>query len=190
MKVVVAISGGSGGIYALGILNALSKLNIETHLVISKMGEFVVDHECGVSLDEIKSMADFYHENENLAAPIASGSFKADKMVIVPCSMKTLAAISMGYSDTLLTRTADVFIKERRDLVLMPRETPLSQIHLENMLRLCKMGVIIMPPIPGFYNHPESLSDIVSSVVGRCLDQLGIDNTLIKRWNGMEAKFV
>lgn len=184
MKVVLGISGGSGAIYALGILNALNKLNIETHLVISKMGEYVLDHECGVSLNEVKSMADFYYDNENLAAKIASGSFKVDKMVIVPCSMKTLAAISMGYSDTLLTRAADVFIKEKRDLVLMPRETPLSQIHLENMLRLCRMGVTIMPPTPGFYNHPENLSDIVSSVVGRCLDQLGIDNLLIKRWDG------
>lgn len=182
MKIIVGISGGSGAIYALGILKALKSINIETHLVVSNMGEYVVNHECGVDLDELKDMADFYHENYNLAAPIASGSFKTDGMIIVPCSMKTLSAIAYGYSDSLLTRAADVCIKDRRKLVILPRETPLSSIHLENMLKLSNLGVTIMPPTPGFYNHPQDLSDIVTSIVGRSLDQLDIDHNLLKRW--------
>lgn len=182
MKIIVGISGGSGAIYALGILRALKDLDIETHLVISTMGEYVVKHECDVNLDELIEMADYYHENYNLAAPIASGSFKTDGMIIVPCSMKTLSAITYGYSDSLLTRAADVCIKDKRRLVVLPRETPLSSIHLENMLKLSNLGVTIMPPTPGFYNHPQDLNDIVTSIVGRSLDQLGIEHNLLKRW--------
>lgn len=182
MKIIVGISGGSGAIYALGILQGLKELNIETHLVVSNMGEYVVNHECGVSLDELKKMASFYYENYDLAAPIASGSFKTDGMIIVPCSMKTLASITMGYSDSLLTRAADVCIKDRRRLVILPRETPLSSIHLENMLKLSNLGVSIMPPTPGFYNHPQNISDIVTSIVGRALDQLDIEHSLLQRW--------
>ncbi len=182
MKIIVGISGGSGAIYALGILKVLKDLNVETHLVVSNMGEYVINHECGVNIDELKEMADCYHENYDLAAPIASGSFKTDGMIIVPCSMKTLAAITMGYSDSLLTRAADVCIKDKRRLVIVPRETPLSSIHLENMLRLSNLGVTIMPPTPGFYNHPQDLSDIVTSIVGRSLDLLYIEHDLLKRW--------
>lgn len=182
MKIIVGISGGSGAIYALGILKTLKNLNIETHLVVSNMGEYVVNHECGVNLDELKDMADYFYENYDFAAAISSGSFKTDGMIIAPCSMKTLAAIAHGYSDSLLTRAADVCIKDKRKLVILPRETPLSSIHLENMLRLSNLGVVIMPPTPGFYNHPQDLSDIVSSIVGRSLDQLGIEHDLIKRW--------
>lgn len=182
MKIVVGISGGSGAIYALGILQALRELGVESHLVVSNMGEYVVEHECGVSLDELKEMADFYYENYDLAAPIASGSFKIDGMIIVPCSMKTLASVAHGFSESLLTRCADVCIKDRRKLVLLPRETPLSSIHLENMLKLSNIGVTIMPPTPGFYNHPQDISDIVSSIIGRCLDQFDIEHNLLKRW--------
>lgn len=182
MKIVVGISGGSGAIYALGILQALRELDVESHLVVSNMGEYVVEHECGVSLDELKEMADFYYENYDLAASIASGSFKTDGMIIVPCSMKTLASVAHGFSESLLTRCADVCIKDRRKLVLLPRETPLSSIHLENMLKLSNIGVTIMPPTPGFYNHPQDISDIVSSIIGRCLDQFDIEHNLLKRW--------
>ncbi|MGL5346858.1 MAG: UbiX family flavin prenyltransferase [Peptostreptococcaceae bacterium] len=182
MKIIVGISGGSGAIYALGILRALRELDIETHLVVSTMGEYVVNHECGVDLDELKAMANYYYENYDLAAPIASGSFKTDGMIIVPCSMKTLSAITYGYSDSLLTRAADVCIKDRRKLVILPRETPLSSIHLENMLKLSNLGVTIMPPTPGFYHHPQDLSDIVTSIIGRSLDQLDIKHNLLKRW--------
>jgi 4-hydroxy-3-polyprenylbenzoate decarboxylase len=182
MRIIVGISGGSGAIYALGILEALRELNIETHLVVSNMGEYVINHECGVTLDELKEMANYYYENHDLAAKISSGSFKTDGMIIVPCSMKTLAGITMGYSDSLLTRAADVCIKDKRNLVILPRETPLSSIHLENMLKLSNLGVTIMPPTPGFYNHPQDLSDIVTSIVGRSLDQLGIEHNLLHRW--------
>lgn len=184
MKIVVGISGGSGAIYGVSLLKALKELNIETHLVVSTMGEYVTNHECGVSLDDLKSMATYYHDNKNLAAPISSGSFKVDKTIIVPCSMKTLASVANGISDNLLTRACDVTLKEQRKLILVPRETPLNQIHLENMLKLSRMGVTIFPPAPGFYNHPETLEDIVLNMTGRLLDMLDIDNNLIKRWKG------
>ncbi len=184
MRIVVGISGGSGAIYGVSLLKALKELNVETHLVVSTMGEYVTNHECGVSLEDLKSMATYYHDNKNLAAPISSGSFKVDKTIIVPCSMKTVASIANGFSDNLLTRACDVTLKEQRKLILVPRETPLSQIHLENMLKLSRMGVTIFPPSPGFYNHPETLEDVVLNITGRLLDMLDIDNNLIKRWNG------
>lgn len=184
MRVVVGISGGSGSIYAVSLLKALKELNIETHLVVSTMGEYVTEHECGVDLEELKSLATHYHDNKNFAAPIASGSFKVDKMVVIPCSMKTLAGIANGFSDSLIGRACDVSIKEGRKLILVPRETPLSAIHLENMLKLSKLGVTILPPTPGFYNHPETIEDIVLNMTGRILDMMDIDNNLIKRWEG------
>lgn len=184
MKVVVGISGGSGAIYGVSLLKALKELGIETHLVVSTMGEYVTEHECGVSLEQLKGLATYYHDNKNFAAPIASGSFKVDKTIIVPCSMKTLSGIANGFSDSLLSRACDVAIKERRQLVLVPRETPLSPIHLENMLKLANMGITIFPPSPGFYNHPETIEDIVLNMTGRLLDMLGIDNDLVNRWKG------
>mgnify|MGYP002410954596 CR=1 FL=1 len=185
MKIVVGISGGSGSIYAISLLKALKELNIETHLVVSTMGEYVVEHETGIKLEELKSMATHFHDNKNFAAPIASGSFKVDSMVVLPCSMKTLSSVANGFSDNLLARACDVSIKERRKLILVPRETPLSPIHLENMLKLSQMGVTIFPPSPGFYNHPETLEDIILNMTGRILDILGIDNNLINRWEGL-----
>lgn len=182
MRVIVGISGGSGGIYGVALLKVLQELNIETHLVVTRMGEYVVEHECGVSLEELKDLATYYHDNQNFAAPIASGSFKTDAMVIIPSSMKTVASIANGMSDNLLTRAADVIIKENRKLVIVPRETPLSTIHLENMLKLSKAGVVVLPPTPGFYNHPETIGDIVSTIVGRVLDQLNIEHNLSRRW--------
>ena len=185
MKIIVGISGGSGSIYALSLLKALKELKVETHLVVTNMGKAVMEHECGVTINELKKIASYFHDNDNLFAPIASGSFKVGGMVVVPCSMKTLSAIANGYSDSLLTRACDVTIKEKRKLVLVPRETPLSSIHLENMLKLSRIGVTVFPPIPGFYNHPESLEDIVLNITGRILDNLGIDNTLANRWKGI-----
>lgn len=184
MKVVVGISGGSGAIYGVALLKILKEFNIETHLVVSTMGEYVTNHECGLDLEQLKSLATYYHDNKNLAAPIASGSFKTDAMVIVPCSMNSVAAVANGMSNNLLTRAADVTIKENRKLIVIPRETPLSQIHLENMLKLSKAGVVVMPPSPGFYNHPEDIGDIVGGIVARILDQLGIEHDLSERWNG------
>lgn len=184
MKVVVGVSGGSGAIYGLSLLKALKELNIETHLVVSPMGEYVMEHETGVKLEELKELATHYHDNKNFAAPISSGSFKVDKTIIIPCSMKTLAGVANGFSDSLLARACDVAIKEERQLILVPRETPLSAIHLDNMLKLSKLGVTIFPPTPGFYNHPENLEDIVLNMTGRILDMMGIDNSLINRWKG------
>lgn len=182
MRVVVGISGGSGSIYALGLLRALKDLGVETHLVVSTLGDYVTEHECDVPLNELKTFADYYHENKDLAAPIASGSFLTDAMVIVPCSMKTVAAVANGLSDNLLTRAADVTIKENRKLVVVPRETPLSSIHLENMLKLSRTGVTVLPASPPFYNRPENIGDIVISIVARILDQIGVEHNLIKRW--------
>lgn len=184
MKVVVGISGGSGAIYGVSLLKALKELGVETHLVVSTMGEYVTEHECGVSLEELKGLATYYHDNKNFAAPIASGSFRVDKTIIVPCSMKTLSGIANGFSDSLLTRACDVAIKERRQLIIVPRETPLSPIHLENMLKLARMGITIFPPSPGFYNHPQTIEDIVLNMTGRLLDMLEIDNNLVNRWKG------
>jgi len=182
LKIIVGLSGGSCAIYGVGLLKVLKELEIETHLVVSTMGEYVANHECGISLEELKQMATYFHENKNLAAPIASGSFKTDGMIIVPCSMRTLGAVANGLSDNLLTRAADVVIKERRKLVVVPRETPLSVIHLENMLKLAKIGVTVMPAAPGFYHQPETIGDIVSIMVGRILDQMDIQHNLFKPW--------
>ena len=184
MRVVVGISGGSGSIYAVSLLKALKELKIETHLVVSTMGEYVTEHECGVGLEELKSLATYYHDNKNFAAPIASGSFKVDKTVILPCSMKTLSSVANGFSDSLIARACDVSIKEGRKLILVPRETPLSAIHLENMLKLSRMGVTIFPPSPGFYSHPETIEDIVLNMTGRILDMMDIENNLVNRWEG------
>ena len=182
MNLIVAITGGSCAIYGVALLKALEELGVKTHLVISRMGEYVVEHECGISLDELKSMSTFTYKNDDLAAPISSGSFKCDGMIVAPCSMNTLASIANGISMSLVTRAADVTIKEGRKLILLPRETPLSVIHLENMLKLARIGVKIMPAAPGFYHQPQSIEDIVHIMVGRMLDQIGIDHNLCKRW--------
>ena len=182
MKIIVGISGGSGAIYGVALLQALKQLGVETHLVVSKMGEYVLQHECGMNLQELESMVAVRYEATDLAASISSGSFKTDGMVIVPCSMRSLAAVANGISDNLLTRAADVVLKEQRKLVMVARETPLSVIHLENMLKLARMGAVIMPASPGFYHQPETLEDIVAIMVGRTLDQLGIDHQLVRPW--------
>lgn len=182
MRLVVGITGGSCAIYGVALLKALEQLNIETHLVVSKMGQYVAEHECGILLEELKSMAGYYHDNCNLAAPIASGSFRADGMIIAPCSMNTLGAIANGISNNLVTRAADVTMKEGRKLILLPRETPLNVIHLENMLKLARIGVKIMPAAPGFYHQPQTIGELVNIMVGRMLDQLGIEHQLSKRW--------
>lgn len=181
-KVIVAITGGSCTIYAVALLKALSCLNIETHLVISKMGAYNLRHECDMAEQELRDLASFSYDNHDLAAAIASGSFKTDGMVVIPCSMNTLGAIASGTSQNLIHRAADVVIKERRPLVLVPREMPLSPIHLENLLKLSQIGVTIMPAAPGFYHQPETIEDLVCILVGRLLDQLNIENTLFKRW--------
>jgi len=180
--IVLAITGATGAIYGIKLLKELNKAGIETILIASEPAQKTIELETGYSLDDVRKMASCYFSNSDLAAPPASGSFLHQGMVVAPCSMKTLSAIAGGYADNLISRAADVTIKERRKLILLVRETPLSPIHLENMLKLARLGVIIMPPVPSFYHHPKTVEDIVSQMTGRVFDQLGLENFLVKRW--------
>jgi polyprenyl P-hydroxybenzoate and phenylacrylic acid decarboxylases len=184
MSIIVGISGASGAIYGIRLLEELKKREIETHLVISKWGAVTIEKETDYSVEEVISLSTSVYKEDNMAAAISSGSFRNNGMVIAPCSMKTLSGISNGYAEDLLTRAADVCLKERRRLILLTRETPLNPIHLENMLKLSRLGVTIMPPVPAFYMCPETLDDIVNHTVGRILDQLSIENNLFSRWEG------
>lgn len=182
-RIIVAMSGATGAVYGVRLLEALSTLgNYEVHLVISPWAEKTIALETKSNPEEVKKMAAYCHDYRNQGAPIASGSFHTAGMVIVPCSMKTLSAIAHGYSDNLIVRAADVMLKERKRLIIVPRETPLNEIHLENMLKLTRAGAIMSPPMPAFYNHPESLQDIINHQVSRILDLLGIENHLTRRW--------
>jgi 4-hydroxy-3-polyprenylbenzoate decarboxylase len=183
----VGITGATGAIFGIRILEALKDLNIETHLVLSKWAKATIQLETEYSLDQVKQLATVYHSSSNQAAAISSGSFRVDGMIIAPCSMKTLAAIRVGYTDNLVTRAADVVLKERKKLVLLPRETPFNEIHLENMLALARMGVRIVPPMPAFYNHPQTIEDMVNHIVARILDQFDIPNRLTRRWKEEEG---
>ncbi|MEA4957884.1 Flavin prenyltransferase UbiX [bioreactor metagenome] len=180
--IVIAITGASGVIYSLKLLEALKKLGIETGVVVSKPAQIIFDYELGIKIDEIKKLANHFYESDDLTSSINSGSFKFDSLVIVPCSMKTLSAIANGYGNNAITRVADVALKEKRKTIIVPRETPLRSIHLENMLEISREGGIILPAMPGFYHNPENVDDIVNFVVGKILDSLDIDNDLFKRW--------
>lgn len=184
MRIAVGISGGSGAIYALALLQYLGQLGVERHVVVSHMGGRVMHHECGLEPAELRDYCEVLHDNENLGATIASGSFPCDGMAVVPCSMKTMATVAGGCSDTLLGRAADVCLKEQRRLVLVVREMPYSLIHLENMTRAARAGAVILPASPAFYNHPKSLEDIVAFTAGKILDQLRVPNEVYKRWDG------
>jgi polyprenyl P-hydroxybenzoate/phenylacrylic acid decarboxylase-like protein len=178
---LVAITGASGAILGIKFLEELKKLEIETELIISEKAEIIIKTETEYDIKEVRDLANKNYEVNDLTAAPASGSYNVDKMVVIPCSMKTLAAIANGYSDNLITRVADVMIKERRRLILVARETPLNAIHLENMLKLTRLGVVIFPPIPSFYHKPQNIDDIVQHTIGRILDQAGIKID-IKRW--------
>ena len=179
MKIILAITGASGSIYGVRIAKELSKE--ELFLVVSDSAKKVIAHECQKEFDNIKSKIKVYPEDK-IEADIASSSFDVDAMIVCPCSMKTLAAISIGYADNLITRCADVMIKEKKKLILVPREMPLSAIHLENMLKLSRLGVTIMPACPAWYHKPKDLEEMINFVVGKILDQLKIENSLFKRW--------
>jgi 4-hydroxy-3-polyprenylbenzoate decarboxylase len=179
---IVAITGGSGVIYGVKLIESLKSLNLETHLIISEWGEKTIKIETNIDIDSIKNLATQYYDNKNMAAPVSSGSFKTRGMVIIPCSMKTLASIANGLDDSLISRAASVCIKEGRKLVVVPRETPLSKIHLENMVKLSELGITILPAMPGFYFHPNTIDDLLSHIVGKVLDQFDIDNNMFKRW--------
>ncbi|MEE9593785.1 MAG: UbiX family flavin prenyltransferase [Candidatus Hydrothermarchaeales archaeon] len=177
MKVLVAITGASGVVYGKRLLEVLMEKNIETSCVLSDAAKKIIAHEIG--------KFDFdYHRENDITAPFASGSHKIDAMVVIPCSMKTLASIANGITSNLIARSADVTIKEGRQLILVPRETPLNAIHLENMLKLSRLGVTILPPMPAFYHKPKTLEDLVDFIVGKVLDVLRIENDLFNRWDG------
>jgi len=182
MRLIIGVSGASGIIYAVRLLEVLKTCNVEVHLVLSEWAICNFGYETDKSLEEIKSLASFTYTNQQLDAPISSGSFLTDGMVIVPCSMKSLSAIAHGYSDSLLVRAADVILKEKRKLILVPRETPLSIIHLNNMVAAAQAGAMILPPMPAFYNRPQTIDDIVNHTVARIVDHFGLESGLIKRW--------
>ena len=182
MKIVVGITGASGSIYGIRLLEALKSLGHETHLVITDSGQQVVEYECGKTMEDLEKLAYRVYDVHNIGAAIASGSFRMDAMVVVPCSMKTVASIATGVSDNLLTRAADVTLKEARPLIVVPRETPMHAGHLENLLKLTHLGARILPACPGFYHRPETIDDIVNIMVGKICDALRIDTDLFKRW--------
>ena len=182
MRLVVGITGSTGIIYGIRMLEALKRLKIETHLIISEWAKKCLILETKYNLKYVKSLVESYSDDSNMASSVSSGTYKTDGMIVIPCSMKTLAAIANGYDETLVARAAGVTIKESRKLVLVTRETPFSSIHLENMLKLARIGVVILPPIPGFYNTPKTIDDLVNHTVGKCLDQFDIDHKLFKRW--------
>lgn len=188
MRLIVGMTGATGAAFGVRLLENLRELpGVETHLVLSRWARTTIELETGLSVAEVSALADVTHPPEDQGATISSGSFTTDGMVIVPCSMKTLAGIRAGYAEGLVGRAADVVLKERRKLVLVPRETPLSEIHLENMLALARLGVQMVPPMPAFYNHPASVDDIVDHITARILDQFELPAPAAKRWEGMRA---
>ena len=183
-RIIIGITGASGAILGVRTLEAFAAAGVETHLVVSRWGQQTLEHETGLKMDNLRERASTLYSSGDLGAAVSSGSFRTMGMVIVPCSMHSLAAISLGMSESLVHRAADVVLKERLPLVLVPRETPLNDIHLENMLRLSRMGVRMLPPNPAFYNHPESIADIVDHIVARILDQFGVASDFSRRWDG------
>lgn len=185
-RLVIGVSGASGAPLALALLKALNAADIETHVIVTKGGEMTLRQECGAGMEEIAALSDVVYDNSNIGAAPASGSYKTMGMVVVPCSMKTVAGICSGYSDNLLLRAADVVLKERRKLVLVVRECPLSTIHLRNMYTLSQMGAVILPPMLSFYNHPDSIEALTNHIVGKILDQFDMEATDFHRWEGMQ----
>ncbi len=181
-KIVIGFSGASGIIYGIRLLEILHSINIQTYLIISEWAKKNIEIETDKTLEYVKSLSSVNYENFKLDASVSSGSFLHDGMVIVPCSMKSLSSIANGYDDTLISRAASVTLKESRKLIIVPRETPLSRIHLENMVKLQEAGAIILPAMPGFYHKPSTIEEIIDHLVGKILDQLNIKHDLFKRW--------
>lgn len=189
MRLVIGITGATGTIYGIRMLELLREMpEVETHLILSDYGRLNIQLETEMTPKEVESLADVVHKASNLAASISSGSFKTDGMVVAPCSMKTLSAIVHSFTDGLIARTADVTLKERRPLVLMPRETPLHQGHCELIYKASQLGAIIAPPMPAFYNKPQTIDDMVNHTVGRVLDLFDIDTGGVKRWAGASKR--
>jgi 4-hydroxy-3-polyprenylbenzoate decarboxylase len=186
-RLIVAITGASGAIYGVRLLQLLRELpSIETHLLLSEAGVLNLHQELGMNRREAEALADVAHNSRDIGASIASGSFQSEGMIVAPCSMKTLAAIAHGLSDNLISRAADVALKERRRLVLMVRETPFNLAHLRNMTAVTEMGGIVFPPLPAFYHRPQNIAEMVEHTLGRVLDLYGIAHGLAPRWQGMK----
>ena len=186
-RIVVAITGATGAIYGVQLLRRLAAVpGVETHLVISDAATLTLHQEVGLQRRDVEALAHVVHRNREIGASIASGSFQTDGMVIAPCSMKTLAAVAHGLSDNLITRAADVVLKERRRLILMVRETPFNLAHLRNMTAVTEMGGIVFPPLPSFYHRPATIDEMVDHTVARVMDLLGVTNDLAPRWGGMK----
>ncbi|HKQ22386.1 MAG TPA: UbiX family flavin prenyltransferase [Nitrososphaeraceae archaeon] len=181
-KIVIGFSGASGIIYGIRLLEILHSINIQTYLIISEWAKKNIEIETDKTLEYVKSLSTVNYDNFRLDASVSSGSFLHAGMVIVPCSMKSLSSIANGYDDTLISRAASVTLKESRKLIIVPRETPLSRIHLENMVKLQEAGAIILPAMPGFYHKPSTIEEIIDHLVGKILDQLNIKHDLFKRW--------
>lgn len=184
-RYVVGMTGASGVIYGIRLLEVMKKSKIETHLIMTPAAKITIAAETDYTVQFVERLATKSHRYNDIAASISSGSFKTDGMVVVPCSMHALGAMASGVSDNLLIRAADVTLKERRLLVVVPRETPLSLIHIENMQRLARAGACVLPATPGFYQRPRNVAEIVDHLVGKILDVLGVENALFKRWTGM-----
>lgn len=190
-KIIACITGASGSVYFLRLMSCLAQQEAEVHIIASEQGEKVFAYETGLDFKEqVKRWSTgkatvLLEDNSNLFSSVASGSYRCDAMVILPCSMSTAAEIATGVTKTLLTRAADVMIKEQRKLVLVPRETPLSAIHLKNLYELSKLGVTILPAMPGFYNQPKSIEDIIDFIAGKAMDCMGLENCLYQRWEGI-----
>jgi 4-hydroxy-3-polyprenylbenzoate decarboxylase len=183
VRLVIGISGASGAIYGIRTLKVLKEFRVETHLIMTTAAMETIRLETDYKIADVESLATHVYGIDDITSKVASGSFRTDGMVIIPCSTKTLGGIASGYSDNLLLRAADVTVKERRPLVLVVRETPLSLIHLENMVKVTRAGAVVLPAMPAFYHRPKTVDALVDQVVGKALDTLGVDNQTFKRWN-------
>lgn len=186
-RLVVGISGASGAVYGVRALEALRELGVESHLVVTRAAALTLQQETGLAVSDLNARADVVHKLADVGAAIASGSFRTLGMIVAPCSVRTMSEIATGVTSSLLTRAADVTLKERRPLVLMVRETPLHLGHLRTMAQLAEMGAIIAPPLPAFYTRPASIAEMVDQSVGRALDLFGLDWGAVRRWSGMSA---
>jgi flavin prenyltransferase len=187
-RLIVGLTGASGVIFGIRLLETLQdNLAVETHLIVSQGAQVTLRFETERTIEDVKALADVIYDHDHLAASLASGSFRVLGMVVIPCSMKTLAQIALSLGDNLLTRAADVTLKERRKLVLVPRETPLHLGHLRHMTAVTEMGGVILPPVPSFYHGPKTIMDVVDQTVGKVLDQFDIEHSLFRRWGGHDA---
>jgi 4-hydroxy-3-polyprenylbenzoate decarboxylase len=183
-RLIVGMTGSTGAIFGIRLLEAMKQCDVESHLVVSKWAQRTIEHETSYTLEQVRDLATVVYSPGDMGAAISSGSFITEGMIVIPCSVRTLGGIAQGVGDHLVHRAADVILKERRRLVLVVRETPLSEVHLENMLKLARMGASIVPPMPAFYNHPQTIADIVDHIVFRVLDQFGIATPNARRWDG------